>query len=210
MSPVVSSRLRSVLLGASALAFASLLLTGCPKRPTPGAGTDTGPGSVRGTTGAPAGPPGGAPGLGQTATGAGPGGAGATAAGATTGTTLPALPSPTKFVESSALRDIQFDFDKYEIRPRDRAIPGTNARWLKANPKALVLVEGHCDERGTNEYNLALGQRRAQAFRDYLVATGVAGTRITIQSYGKERPLCTERTEGCWTRNRRAHFLVKW
>jgi peptidoglycan-associated lipoprotein len=84
-----------------------------------------------------------------------------------------------------------------------------NARWLKAHPSYLVLIEGHCDERGTNEYNLALGERRAKATRDHLVSLGIEGSRITVISYGEERPVCTERTEGCWTKNRRAHFLVK-
>ena len=73
----------------------------------------------------------------------------------------------------------------------------------------LVLIEGHCDERGTNEYNLALGERRAKATMNYLVSQGVQAARITIISYGEERPLCTEKTEACWARNRRAHFLTK-
>jgi peptidoglycan-associated lipoprotein len=84
-----------------------------------------------------------------------------------------------------------------------------NARWLKSNPTASVLIEGHCDERGTREYNLALGDRRAKATRDDLVSLGIDGSRMTLISYGKERPLCSERTEACWAQNRRAHFLVK-
>ena len=72
-----------------------------------------------------------------------------------------------------------------------------------------MLIEGHCDERGTNEYNLALGERRAKATMNYLVAQGVQANRITIISYGKERPVCTEKNEACWTQNRHAHFLVK-
>ena len=72
-----------------------------------------------------------------------------------------------------------------------------------------MLIEGHCDERGTNEYNLALGERRARATMNYLLAQGLPATRITIISYGKERPVCTEHAESCWARNRRAHFLVK-
>jgi peptidoglycan-associated lipoprotein len=116
---------------------------------------------------------------------------------------------PAEFVETSALRDIHFDFDRYEIRPQDAAILKANAEWLRANPKALLLVEGHADERGTNEYNLALGERRAKATRDYLVSLGIDAARITVISYGEERPVCTERIETCWARNRRAHFLVK-
>ncbi|MBI3454284.1 MAG: peptidoglycan-associated lipoprotein Pal [Candidatus Rokubacteria bacterium] len=122
---------------------------------------------------------------------------------------MPALPSPKEFVETSALGDIHFDFDGYEIRPPDAEILKTNAGWLKANPTAFLLIEGHCDERGTNEYNLALGERRAKATRDYLASLGIESSRITVISYGEERPLCTERTEECWARNRRAHFLVK-
>jgi peptidoglycan-associated lipoprotein len=72
-----------------------------------------------------------------------------------------------------------------------------------------VLIEGHCDERGTNEYNLALGERRAKSTMNYLVSQGVQASRITIISYGEERPVCNEKTEECWAKNRRAHFLVK-
>ena len=81
--------------------------------------------------------------------------------------------------------------------------------WLKANPSALVLIEGHCDERGTNAYNLVLGERRARAAQDYLTARGVEAARIMTISYSEERPGCTERNETCWARNRRAHFLAK-
>ena len=106
------------------------------------------------------------------------------------------------------LKDIHFDFDKYDIRPGDAKILDGNATWLKGNDQ-LVLIEGHCDERGTNEYNLALGERRAKSTMNYLVAQGVQASRITIISYGKERPLCTEHAESCWAKNRRDHFLVK-
>jgi peptidoglycan-associated lipoprotein len=210
------------------LLFAALLLmTGCPKRPAPAA--DAGPGSPTGpsSAGAAGSGPGGAGGVGaaaETAPGAigtgpgsaagspstGPGGAGAGmgVAGAT-GTAIPVLPSPKEFVEISALSNVHFDFDRYEIRSPDKAILDENAKWLKANPTAFLLIEGHCDERGTNEYNLALGERRAKATRDYLISDGIDGARITVISYGEERPLCTERTEACWAKNRRAHFLVK-
>ena len=112
-------------------------------------------------------------------------------------------------METSALRDVHFDFDRYDIRPQDAEILKQNAQWLTANPSTLLMVEGHADERGTNEYNLALGQRRAEAARDHLVSLGIEGARITVISFGEERPLCAERTEACWARNRRAHFLVK-
>jgi peptidoglycan-associated lipoprotein len=120
-----------------------------------------------------------------------------------------ARPSPKEFVAIPELRDVFFDFDKYDIRPGDAKILDANASWLKSNPDNLVLIEGHCDERGTNEYNLALGERRAKSTMNYLVSQGIQASRITIISYGEERPLCTEKTEECWAKNRRAHFLVK-
>jgi len=120
-----------------------------------------------------------------------------------------ARPSPKEFVAIPELKDINFDFDKYDIRPGDAKILDANAGWLKSHPEQLVLIEGHCDERGTNEYNLALGERRAKSTMNYLVSQGVQSGRITIISYGEERPLCTEHNEGCWARNRRSHFLVK-
>ena len=118
-------------------------------------------------------------------------------------------PPPTEFSALPELRTIHFDFDRSEIRPGDASILDANAAWLRAHPGALVLIEGHCDERGTAEYNLALGERRARSTMAYLLDRGVADTRITITSYGFERPLCTEHTEACWSRNRRAGFLVK-
>jgi peptidoglycan-associated lipoprotein len=118
-------------------------------------------------------------------------------------------PSPRDFSVNDAVRDIYFDFDKYDIRSADQKTLDANAAWLKSNARALLLIEGHCDERGTPEYNLALGERRAQAAMSYLVALGIQANRISIVSYGQQQPLCTERTEACWAKNRRAHFLVK-
>ena len=112
-------------------------------------------------------------------------------------------------MESAALRDVFFDFDRYDVRTGDKGTLDENAKWLKTNQAALLLIEGHADERGTNEYNLALGERRAKATRDYLVSVGIDAGRITVISYGEERPVCTEKTEACWAKNRRAHFLVK-
>ncbi len=110
---------------------------------------------------------------------------------------------------NAALRTIHFNFDKSDIRKDDAPILEASARWLKDNPNQLLLIEGHCDERGTTEYNLALGERRAKSAMNFLVARGVAADRITTVSYGEERPLCTEHTEACWARNRRAMFLTK-
>jgi peptidoglycan-associated lipoprotein len=118
-------------------------------------------------------------------------------------------PVPKEFMAVAALKEVYFDFDKYDIRPDDAKTLDTNAAWLKSNGDNLVLIEGHCDERGTNEYNLALGERRAKATMNYLVSQGVQANRITIISYGEERPVCTEKTEACWAKNRRANFLVK-
>jgi peptidoglycan-associated lipoprotein len=113
------------------------------------------------------------------------------------------------FAPVDAVADIHFDFDRSDIRPQDEKILERSARWLTERADYLVLIEGHCDERGTNEYNLALGERRASAARDFLVRRGIAASRITTISYGEERPQCTARNEDCWGRNRRAHFLVK-
>ncbi len=120
-----------------------------------------------------------------------------------------ARPAPSEFVAVRDLVDIHFEFDKYAIRPRDAEVLNANARWLQANADAHVLIEGHCDERGTEEYNLSLGDRRAKAAVDYLVARGIAAARLVTISYGKERPQCTDHNEACWAKNRRAHFLVK-
>lgn len=118
-------------------------------------------------------------------------------------------PPPAQFSENPALADIHFDFDKSAIRPGDARILDRNAGWLKENPKIVVLIEGHCDARGTNEYNIVLGERRAQATRAYLASRGIAVSRMSIISYGEERPLCTQETEACWAKNRRSHFLTK-
>ena len=107
------------------------------------------------------------------------------------------------------LNDIYFDFDKYEVTAEAAKTLDANAEWLKANPKHLVLIEGHCDERGTAAYNLALGERRAKATQNYLAAHGVQSARVSIVSYGEEKPQCREHGEACWAKNRRAHFMVK-
>ena len=107
------------------------------------------------------------------------------------------------------LKAVHFDFDRFDIRPGDARILDANAQWLKSNREAEVLIEGHCDERGTSEYNLALGERRARTTRDYLISQGVEAARITTISYGEDRPACTEHTEACWTENRRVEFKAK-
>jgi peptidoglycan-associated lipoprotein len=110
-------------------------------------------------------------------------------------------------IEEISLEDAFFDFDKSVIRPDARAALDENIRVLDANPEARVVIEGHCDERGTNEYNLALGERRANAVRDYLTAGGIDRERISTISYGEERPFCLGHDETAWQCNRRGHAL---
>ena len=109
---------------------------------------------------------------------------------------------------SSPLKDVLFEFDSYDLRGNARDVLRDNADWLKSNPSARIEVEGHCDERGTSEYNLALGARRSQTAKDYLVSLGISPERVSTISYGEEIPVCTEPNEKCWRQNRRARFVV--
>lgn len=102
--------------------------------------------------------------------------------------------------------DIYFDFDKYDLKPEARERLAKNADFLKEHRGFIVTIEGHADERGTNDYNIALGDRRANAAKEYLVSLGITSNRIRTVSYGEEQPVCTEHTESCWQRNRRAEF----
>jgi len=110
--------------------------------------------------------------------------------------------------ETKLLKDIHFDFDKYDIRRGDEEILKENAVLLKKYPKTEIQIEGHCDERGTVEYNLALGERRANHTKKYLVSLGIASNRISTISYGKEKPLDPGRNEDAWAKNRRAHTVL--
>jgi peptidoglycan-associated lipoprotein len=110
--------------------------------------------------------------------------------------------------ESKLLKDIRFDYDKYDIRQVDEGILIENAALLKKDPKMKIQIEGHCDERGTVEYNLALGERRANNTKKYLVSLGIASDRISTISFGKERPLDPGHKEEAWAKNRRAHIIV--
>jgi peptidoglycan-associated lipoprotein len=121
----------------------------------------------------------------------------------------PVAPAPAPApVAVADLKDINFDFDKYSIRPRDAEILKGNYAWFKANQGKRVRIEGNCDERGSVEYNLALGQKRADSTKNYLVALGVDGKTMETLSYGKDRPVCTQSNEDCWAKNRRSHFMA--
>jgi len=106
------------------------------------------------------------------------------------------------------LSDIHFDLNEATIQPQDNGVLKANADWLTAHPNTRVQIEGHCDDRGSEEYNIALGAKRAQAAKDYLTTLGIDGGRMSTISYGKELPLCTDQTEDCWAQNRRDHFAV--
>jgi len=106
------------------------------------------------------------------------------------------------------LEDVYFAYDKSDLSDSATASLQKNSEWMKKWMTTIVTVEGHADSRGTSEYNLALGERRAAAVRDYLVSLGVATTRITIVTMGEEQPVCTEENEACWSRNRRGHFVI--
>ena len=112
------------------------------------------------------------------------------------------------FQSSSDLKDIHFKFDQYDLDNNSRAILERNADYLKHNPSLQIEVQGHCDERGTNNYNIALGERRAYSTKKYLVSQGVDSRRVHVISLGEEKPFCFDSNETCWYENRRAHFMV--
>lgn len=118
-------------------------------------------------------------------------------------------PQETAAAAGSGLQPIYFDFDRSLVREDAREALRANAEWLKANPQVNIRIEGNCDERGTVEYNQALGQRRAQSAKKYLTDLGIASRRISLISYGKEKPTCAESTEDCWQQNRRDDFVVQ-
>lgn len=129
----------------------------------------------------------------------------------------PEASTPTLQVESSAdaynkqgvLKRIHFETNKWDILPDDRRILKENAAWLLAHPQFSVTVEGHCDERNTEAFNLALGERRANASKEYLVGLGIPGNKIQTVSFGKAKPLCTQHDDSCWAQNRRDEFVLQ-
>lgn len=134
--------------------------------------------------------------------GGGPGGAGGGMAGGPGGGMAGGL-------GGSELQDIFFDYDRFTVRADGVQAMEQNARWLRAHKGQNVLIEGHCDERGTQAYNLVLGEKRARSAKRYLEDLGIAGSQLQIISYGENRPVCKEQTENCYQRNRRAHFVAK-
>ncbi|MGB9907327.1 MAG: peptidoglycan-associated lipoprotein Pal [Candidatus Saccharicenans sp.] len=110
--------------------------------------------------------------------------------------------------QEKPLAMIHFDYDKYNIRPDAVPVLEANARWLKKFPTVKILIEGHCDERGTEEYNLSLGEKRAKSTMEYLMSLGISADRIRIISYGKSQPLDPGHEETAWAKNRRAQFLI--
>jgi peptidoglycan-associated lipoprotein len=128
----------------------------------------------------------------------------------TNASTTPA-PAPSPSLEQlfqMNVKDAYFDYDKSALTATDRAALTADAEFLNAHPSVRFTIEGHCDERGSEEYNLGLGDRRATSAKAYLVDLGISNTRIQTTSYGKERPFCTQETESCWSQNRRAHFTL--
>lgn len=111
--------------------------------------------------------------------------------------------------DSLALGDVFFDYDRFHIRKDAMPLMDTNAGWLRANGSTTVLIEGHCDERGTAAYNLVLGEKRARAAKKYLQDLGIQASQLQITSYGETRPFCKQQNEECYQQNRRAHFVAK-
>jgi len=188
-----------------AVLVGSLALLGCPKRPEvvqagPGA---VGPGAAAPAPAPPAPAPTAPPVVEAPVTRPAP-----PAEAPVRPAPAPAAPAPAAAPQPAPLKDVFFDFDKFAIRDDQKAALDANATWLKTNPRARITIEGHCDERGTPEYNLGLGERRAKAVKDYLVSAGIAADRIVTVSYGEERPFVLGHDEAAWKWNRRGHFVV--
>ncbi|HUC52572.1 MAG TPA: peptidoglycan-associated lipoprotein Pal [Candidatus Cybelea sp.] len=146
-----------------------------------------------------------------TITATGPGGSATASATVTLNAPPPPPPPPVGPTDDELflreVRDAYFDYDKADIRPDARTALSHTADFLKAHPSIRAAIEGHCDERGSTEYNLGLGDRRANAVKQYLVSLGVPADRLTTVSFGKEKPFCMEHIETCWQQNRRGHFV---
>lgn len=146
-----------------------------------------------------------------TITATGPGGSATASARVTITPAAVTTPKPTPGLNElfeQNVRDAFYDFNKSDIRADAREALAKTAEFLRSYPEIRVTIEGHCDERGSTEYNLGLGERRAQAAKNYLISLGITANRMDTVSWGKERPFCTEHTEECWQQNRRAHFVM--
>ena len=146
-----------------------------------------------------------------TITAAGPGGSASATASVTVNAPPPPPPPPPGPSDDElflgGVRDAYFDYDKADLRPDARAALSKTADFLKNYPRFKVTIEGHCDERGSTEYNLGLGDRRASAVKQYMVSLGISADRVNTVSFGKEKPFCNESNESCWQQNRRGHFV---
>jgi peptidoglycan-associated lipoprotein len=146
-----------------------------------------------------------------TITASGPGGSATATASVTVNAPPPPPPPPAGPTDEELflreVRDAYFDYDKADLRPDARTALSKTADFLKNYPRFKVTIEGHCDERGSTEYNLGLGDRRANAVKQFLVSAGVSADRISTVSFGKEKPFCMESNEACWQQNRRGHFV---
>jgi peptidoglycan-associated lipoprotein len=177
-----------------AVALLALVSTGCARMMAQSEdGSTPGSGGMSGSSGG---------------SGSGSSGTGMTRAGRSGGG-MAERPPVKEFHPATEMIDVHFDFDRYDIRSQDQSALESNAAWLRSNKNYLVLIEGHSDERGTSEYNVALGERRAKSAQNYLVSHGIDSRRIAIISYGENRQQCTQSTEECWGKNRRAHFRIK-
>lgn len=116
-------------------------------------------------------------------------------------------PRPRRAKTVASLQRIHFDYDRAAVKSEYRSVLQGNAAWMRSHSSSRVIIEGHCDERGSTEYNIALGWRRARSTKNYLVSLGISPSRLTTKSYGEERPLCHQSNESCWWKNRRAEFL---
>ena len=145
-----------------------------------------------------------------TITATGPGGSATATARVTVNAGVAPSPEGANMSElfEQNVKDAYFDFNKSDIRADARAALTKDAEFLRSYPQLRVTIEGHCDERGSTEYNIGLGERRAQAAKNYLISLGIGADRMDTVSWGKERPFCTEHTEECWQQNRRAHFVA--
>jgi peptidoglycan-associated lipoprotein len=144
-------------------------------------------------------------------TATGPGGTATSDARVTVGAAALEAPAENKSLSElfeQNVKDAYFDFNKSDVRADARDNLAKTAEFLRSYPQIRVTIEGHCDERGSTEYNIGLGERRAQAAKNYLISLGISATRMDTVSWGKERPFCTEHDESCWQQNRRAHFVA--